>query len=54
MNGKKRINKAATVRNIRTKAEGHIRDQDAFDKLMENEQDILDACIMWEAEVVYL
>jgi len=50
---KKKINKEATVRNIRAKAEGNIRDIDAFNKLMENEEDILDACIMWEAEVVY-
>jgi hypothetical protein len=50
---KKKINKVETVRNIRAKAEGNIRDIDAFNKLMENEEDILDACIMWEAEVVY-
>jgi 23S rRNA U2552 (ribose-2'-O)-methylase RlmE/FtsJ len=50
---KKKINKEATVRNIRAKAEGNIRDIDAFNKLMENEQDILDSAILWEAEVVY-
>lgn len=50
----KKINKAATIRNIRKAAEGHIKDQEAFDKLMTNEQDILDSCILWEAEVVYL
>ena len=53
MNGKK-INKEATIKNILEAAEGNIRDMDAFEKQMENEQDILDACILWEAEVVYL
>ncbi len=49
----RRINKEATIRNIRDKAEGHIKDQEAFDKLMTNEQDIIDAALLWDAEVVY-
>jgi len=51
---KKKIDKTATIENILKKAEGHIKDADAFKELMQDEQDILDACIMWEAEVVYL
>lgn len=54
MNNKKKINREATIANILQAANGNIKDMDAFNNLMENEQDILDAALLWDAEVVYI
>jgi hypothetical protein len=53
MSNKKKIDKEATVRNIREAAGENIKDITRFNQLMENEEDILDAALLWDAEVVY-
>jgi hypothetical protein len=50
---KKKLNKEATIQNILEKAKGHITDMDAFNKLMQDEENIRDAAMLWEAEIVY-
>ena len=50
---KKKLNKEATIQNILEKAEGHITDIDNFNKLMQDEENIRDAAMLWEAEIVY-
>jgi len=52
MSGKK-INKEATIKNILEAAEGNIKDIDKFNELMKDEEEILDAASLWDAEVVY-
>jgi len=49
----KKLNKEATIRNIREVAGENIKDIDKFNKLMEAEEDILDAAMLWDAEIVY-
>ena len=49
----KKIDKEATIKNILKAAEGNITDIDAFNKLMKKEEDILDAALLWDAEIVY-
>jgi hypothetical protein len=53
MNGKKKINKEATIKNILKKAEGHITDKDAFNKLMQDEDELESSAELWDAEIVY-
>ena len=53
MSSKKKLNKTATIQNILKAAEGNIKDMDAFNELMKDEQDILDSAMLWEAEIVY-
>jgi hypothetical protein len=49
----KKLNKEATIRNIREAAGENITDIDKFNELMKDEQDILDAAMLWDAEIVY-
>ena len=50
---KKKLNKEATIQNILEKAKGNINDMDAFNALMKNEEDIRDAAMLWDAEIIY-
>lgn len=50
---KRKLNKEATIQNILEKAKGHITDIDNFNKLMQDEENIRDAAMLWEAEIVY-
>ena len=50
---KKKLNKEATIQKILEKAKGHITDIDSFNKLMQNEEDIRDAALLWEVELVF-
>jgi hypothetical protein len=50
---KKKINKAATVKKIFEAAKGSIKDLEAFNKLMEDDEDIIIACSFWEVPVVW-
>ena len=49
----KKINKEATIKNILKAAEGNITDIDKFNELMKDEEELLDAASLWDAEVVY-
>jgi hypothetical protein len=53
MSNNKKLDKEATIRNIREKAGDNITDNDDFNELMKNEEDILDSAMLWDAEVVY-
>ena len=51
---KPKINKEKTVEDILKAAEGNITDREKFNELMENDEDIIDAALMWDVEVTYL
>jgi hypothetical protein len=53
MSSKKKLNREATIQNILKAAEGNIKDMDAFNELMKNEEDILDSAMLWDAEIIY-
>lgn len=50
---KKKINREATVKNILEKAKGSIKDINAFNEKVKDDEFLVDSALYWEAEIVY-
>lgn len=53
MSKEKKINKEATIKNILEKASGKIKDINAFNEKVKDEEFLKDSALYWEAEIVY-